>query len=366
MGARGALRRALLRRAGGAVPAGWRRLRLPARGVRTERSPSSTAGSACWSWTRGSPRRSRRVSRATRARARAARLIAGSRIAAIAAIVTFASVHVVGAHGSGRGLLHGLAFLKIALIAGLVVGALRSSTGRSLVALRAVRRASDRRRPRSAGPSPGRSSPRSSRSAGGGKSPSIGGRSARSGTHAAARAAARPRDRHAGLHGRDAGVHVPRSRSIGVSAGQAFVAQVGDALFGPARRRAWSRRSWSSACWAAWPPSMMIAPRACTSRWPRTASFRAAAAALHPRFGTPVARDCDAGGARLRCWSASAPSTRSSPTSCSSRVVFIALTVASVFVPRCRADAGCLRCRAIPGRLPHSSRWRLDLLGCCA
>ena len=113
-------------------------------------------------------------------------------------------------------------------------------------------------------------------------------RSQGSGAHAAARAAgwvcvivtlvyiARRRWRSSYL--------VPVDR---VGEGQAFVAQVGEAHLRTARRRRWSRRSCVVCVLGSLGAMQMIAPRVYFAM-AQDGVFPAAAAALHPRFGTPA------------------------------------------------------------------------------
>ena len=135
--------RALLRRAGRALPGGGRRLRLPARGVRPRASRSSTAGSACSSWIRASPPRwppalgaYAAVARARRARRRRSRSprIAWSPLANLAGVRLAAGVAQV------------LAVAKVGVLAG--AGGARASLGRRATASRfaAVLRAPARAR----------------------------------------------------------------------------------------------------------------------------------------------------------------------------------------------------------------------------
>ena len=132
-GRHGALRRALLRRARRALPRGRRRLRLPARGVRPRGSRSSTAGSACSSWTRASRPRSPPGSR---------------RYAAYLVPLGPAAMKLVARRRHRRGgraehrrqratgarLLAALTVLKLGALAVIVVGGVRASaaaTGRT-------------------------------------------------------------------------------------------------------------------------------------------------------------------------------------------------------------------------------------------
>ena len=123
-----------------------------------------------------------------------------------------------------------------------------------------------------------------------------------------------------------------------VGDGQAFVAQVGEADLRAARRRRRSRLIVIVCVLGSLGAMLMLAPRVYFAM-AQDGLFPAAAAAVHPRFGTPARAIAIAGGARVRARRPRARSTRSSPTSSSSPSCSSRATVGSVFVlatPRSR------------------------------
>ena len=145
-GRHGDLRRALLRRARRALPASGRRLRLPARGLRSARRVPLRLEVPADHGSRASRRRWPPASRATRPTSMPLGNV-GTRLVAVGAIAAFAVVHIVGVKLGVRLLTHGDGPEDRARLR---VDARRAGEpGRIVVALHAVRRAPCGRRRRS-------------------------------------------------------------------------------------------------------------------------------------------------------------------------------------------------------------------------
>jgi APA family basic amino acid/polyamine antiporter len=262
---------------------------------------------------------------------------AGSRIVAIAAIVTFALVHVAGVKIGVR-LLNTVSFLKIALIGGLMVGAMMSASGSWSHLVPFVARPSG--------------------------APALGRAIAGAFVAAFFSFGGWWEVTRIGGEVRDPTRTLPRALLLGlvivtlvytsvtlafmylvpvdrVGEGQAIVAQIGDAIIGP-RGGALVAAIVIVCVLGSLAAIQMIAPRTYFAM-AQDGVFPQAAAALHPRFGTPAR--AIAIQAVLACVMVGLGTFDTIVAYfVFISVVFIAATVASVFVQR-RRDAGFL----VPG-----------------
>ena len=255
---------------------------------------------------------------------------------------------------SGVRLLNGVSFLKIALIGGLMVGALMSAAGSWSHFVPFVARPAG-------APALGRRHRRGVR-----RGVLLVRRVVGSDAHRAAKCGIRRgrcRARCCSVSSIvtlvytsvDAGVHVSRpDRSGRRGAGVRRPGRRRDHRT-PRRRRWWPRSS-SSACWAAWRAIQMIAPRTYFAM-AQDGVFPAAAAALHPRFGTP---------ARAIAIQAVLASCHGRPRHLRhDRRLFrvhhrgLHRRHGGVGVRACGGGMPDFWCRAIRGRLRHFSPWRL-------
>ena len=102
-----------------------------------------------------------------------------------------------------------------------------------------------------------------------------------------------------------------------VADGQAFVAQVGEAIFGPGGGDGAWRIVVIVCVLGSLGAMQMLAPRVYFAM-AQDGAVPGGGGAVHPRFGTPARAIAIAGGAGVGAGRASARSTRSSPTSSSS------------------------------------------------